>query len=107
MRHGDDDNFRIVNRVDDAEREASEKRSAETVRDCNSKMWPLANRVDRVLYVIEECIAKPRLRRLIEEGGFGHLFLGGRKEPLADHRRRLRARAMASSPGMEGISPRR
>src|SRR5690348_11886594 len=107
MRHCDDDNFGFVDGVDDAEWEAAKKRSSEAVRDCNSEMRPFANRVDRVLYVIEECIAKPRLRRLVEERSFGHLFLRRRKEPVADHRRRLRARAMASSPGTESISPRR
>ena len=107
MRHRDDDNFRIVNCVDDAEWEAAEKRSPEAVRDRNAKVRPFANRIDRVLYVIEKSIAKTGLRQLVEESGFGHLFLGRRKEPVADHRRRLRARAMASSPGTEGISPRR
>ena len=107
MRDCDDDNFGIVNGVDDAEWETTKKCSSEAVRDCNSEMWPFADGIDRVLYVIEECIAKPRLRRLVEECGFGHLFLGRRKEPVADHRRRLRALAMASSPGTEGISPRR
>jgi len=107
MRHRDYNDFGIIERVDDAEWKSPKKCPSESVRDGNAEMWPLANRVDGVLYVIEEGIAKPRLRRLVEERGFGHLFLGRRKETVVDHRSLLRARAMASSPGTDGISPRR
>ena len=107
MCHGNNDNFVTLDRVYQAERKAPDQCSTEPVCDGNAKMRSLADRVNGTLYVIEEQVAKPRSRRLVEECGFGHLFLRERKEPIADHRSRLRALAIASSPGTDFISPRR
>src|SRR3954465_8765790 len=65
MRHGDDDNLFALDRIDEAERKTSDQRAAESIGDGNSKMWSLANGVDGVLYVIEECVSESRSRGLV------------------------------------------
>ena len=107
MCHCNNDNPVALERVYQAEREAPNQRSTEPVCDGNPEMRSLANRVNSPLYVIEEQVTESRSRRLVEERSLGHFFLCRRKKPIAGHRSRLRARAIASSPGTDFISPRR
>src|SRR5579859_198883 len=107
MCYSRDDHFALLDPIDDAEREAMNQDAPETVRDIRADLGPLADRIDGTLYVIEEDVSEAASRGLVEQRGFGHLFLRRRKETIADHRTRLRARAMASSPGTASTSPRR
>jgi hypothetical protein len=66
-----------------------------------------SNGIDRVLYIIKKIVPKAYRRGFVEQRRLDHLFLCGRKQTIRNHRRRLRARAIASSPGIECISPRR
>jgi hypothetical protein len=75
------------------------RRRCPTVRTSPSE--PTTAYVDRVLYVVEKVLTETRVRCFVEERGFGHLFLRGRKETVPDHRSRLRALSIASSPGTD------
>ena len=96
-----------LNRVDQAERKPPQQSAAKAMCNSDTKIGSLPYDVEGALYVIEKESTKARPRRLKKERCFGHFFLGRRKKPIADHRNRSRARAMTSSPGREGISPRR
>src|SRR5438034_11447940 len=99
MRHGHHRDRLRLNRIDDGERETTNQDATKPVCHALAKLRMFPHRIDRVLYIIEERVAQSRFGRLVEESGLGHLFLRWRKEPVADHRSRLRARAIASSPG--------
>jgi hypothetical protein len=81
------------------------KRRLPRARSNQSKL--LWNGIDRVLHVIEKIVAEPCGRGFVKQRCLDHLFLCGRKKTIRNHRRRLRARAIASSPEIECISPRR
>lgn len=101
-----DDLFRI-REVDDAEWKPPHENSPKAVPEVNAEFRALPYGVDRESDVIQEVVAQVCMRQLLEERGLSHLFLGWRKETITDHRRRLRARAIASSPGTAWTSPRR
>ena len=107
MRDRDHNDLARLNGIDDAEWEASDQYATKPVADRCSQLKSSADSINSVLYVIEEIVAKPGMRGLVEECRLGHLFLRGRKEPIANHLSRLRALSIASSPGTDLRSPRR
>src|ERR1700688_1738483 len=107
MRHCHNDDVPRLEKVDDTEWKAPHQNAPEAVPDFDAKLRPLPNSIEGISDVIEKVLTEVRVRPLVEERGLGHLFLRGRKKTIPDHRSRLRARAIASSPGTDCISPRR
>ena len=107
MCDSNDDDMTRLSRVDDAEWKTAHQDTTEIIVHGGAELRVLSDRVDRMLYVVEKIGTEPGAGGFVEKRRLDHLFLDGRKQTIGNHRSRLRARAIASSPGVACISPRR